>query len=95
MKALSDITKTLHSLRDDGKTAFVTSFKLLLYAINGLETDEKNQALQKVIPFITAWANVNVGESFSCGNPNEIQKEYQVYHGQTVMIHKFVGIVLD
>lgn len=84
---------TLHALRDDGKNAFVTSFKLLLYAINGLKTDEINQALQKAVPFITAWANVNVGEIFSSGSPKDIQKEYQVYHGQILVI-KDVGVYI-
>lgn len=68
-------------MKDIGKEAFVTSFKLLLYAIDEsqLQSDEKKQILLQSVPFIKNWATVNNGEIFSCGSDEDITKEYQVY----------------
>lgn len=78
LNSLGAVTKTLHSLKNDGRSAVETSFKLLLHAMYALEVDEKRKQLQLTVPFIKDWARVNVGENFSCGSDKDIQREHQV-----------------
>ena len=75
--SLGSITKILCALNKEGRDAVVASFKMLLYAIDTLESHEKERELQQIVPlFIENWAIVNNGENFLSGV--DIQKEHQV-----------------
>ncbi|XP_019858866.1 PREDICTED: uncharacterized protein LOC109587086 [Amphimedon queenslandica] len=79
LSSLSAITRTLHSLNEDGRDAFVASFQLLLHTMNKLETNKKKEELQHTVPFVENWTIVHNGENFSCGSKKDTQKEYQFW----------------
>ncbi|XP_019856423.1 PREDICTED: uncharacterized protein LOC109584956 [Amphimedon queenslandica] len=77
--SLDFIAVTLHALGQKGKNAVVATLKLLLLAVDGLDSSKKKEQLQHVVPFIRNWAIVNIGEKFSYGRETGVQKEYQFW----------------